>query len=264
MNILSFAQKKQLGEKISMVTCYDYPSASLLAQTDIDCLLVGDSVAMVMHGFESTIHASVEMMWTHTEAVSRAKPKQFIVTDLPFLAHRMGKDAVFTAAKCLLQAGAQALKIEGADQETLAMIKSLVTAGIPIMGHIGLQPQSILSLGQYRVQGRDASEGKALINAAEALQAAGAFALVIECVPAELAAKISRHLQIPCIGIGAGIDTDGQVLVWHDLLGLHLQKLPKFVKQYASLGHEVIKSLNAYHAEVKEVVFPEEKHTYKV
>ena len=264
MNILSFAEKKKQGEKITMVTCYDYSSAVLLGKTEIDCLLVGDSVAMVVHGFDSTIHANMDMMRLHTEAVARAKTSQFMVTDFPFLAHRMGKAEVFLAAKTLLQAGAHALKIEGADQETLGIIQDLVTAGVPVMGHIGLQPQSILSLGHYRVQGREASQAKALLKSAQALVEAGVFSMVIECVPAELAAMISAQVSVPCIGIGAGVDTDGQVLVWHDVLGLNLEKMPKFVKQYGVLGDEVIKSLDAYHLEVKAGVFPEDKYSYAV
>ena len=262
MNILSFADKKKHGEKITMVTCYDYPSAMLIGKTEIDCLLVGDSVAMVVHGFDSTIHANIEMMRLHTAAVSRAKPKQFIITDFPFLAHRMNPSEVFAAAKMLLQAGAKALKIEGADMSTLSVIKDLVRAGVPVMGHIGLQPQSILSLGNYRVQGREASEAQALLKSAEALIEAGVFSIVIECVPSPLAAMITTHVSVPCIGIGAGIDTDGQVLVWHDLLGLNSQKLPKFVKQYGCLGDEIVQSLHAYHSEVKACIFPEEKYTY--
>ena len=264
MNILSFAEKKQQGEKITMVTCYDYPSALLLGQTEIDCLLVGDSLAMVVHGFDSTIHANIEMMRLHTEAVCRAKTAQFVVTDFPFLAHRMGKAAVFLAAKTLLQAGAHALKIEGADAKTLDLIQDLVTAGVPVMGHIGLQPQSILSLGRYSVQGREENAADALLKSAQALVEAGVFSMVIECVPAQLAAMISAQVSVPCIGIGAGVDVDGQVLVWHDFLGLNLQKMPKFVKQYAHLGDEVIQALNAYHAEVKSGVFPEYKHAYGV
>lgn len=262
MNILSFAEKKQKGEKITMVTCYDYSSAMLIGKTNIDCLLVGDSVAMVVHGFDSTIHANMDMMRAHTAAVSRAHTQQFIVTDFPFLAHRMNPSEVFAAAKSLLQAGAHALKIEGADSATLRIIKDLVSAGVPVMGHIGLQPQSILSLGSYRVQGREASEAKALLESAQALIEAGVFSMVIECVPAELAAIISKQVTVPCIGIGAGIDTDGQVLVWHDLLGLNLKKLPKFVKQYAKLGDTVVQSLNAYHQEVKEHIFPEAQYVY--
>ena len=225
MNILSFSKKKISGQKISMVTCYDYPSAKTLASTSIDVALVGDSVAMMVHGLKSTIMATMEMIILHTKAVARGTSVQFIVSDMPFMSHRGSIESTCLHAKDLIQAGAQAIKIEGADEQTLQVIRHLVVAGVPVMGHIGLQPQALLSLGGYKIQGRQQSGAERIFQEAQALQTAGCFAIVLECIPESLAKKITESLDIACIGIGAGRYTDGQVLVWHDLLGLQKQLL---------------------------------------
>ena len=251
MGIQLFQAKKQLQQKISMVTCYDYPSAAMVAKTDIDCVLVGDSVAMVVHGHESTVMATMDMMCLHTEAVKRGIGQQFIVSDMPFLAHRGHLEKAIDAALCLIRAGAMAIKIEGADPYTLSIIQELVAAGVPVMGHLGLLPQTILTMGEYKYQGKDAPSAKKITEDAQKLQDSGCFALVLECIPAALAKDITQNLTIPTIGIGAGKHTDGQVLVWHDLLGFNLNHVPSFVKQYTKVSSDVIKALNEYHHEVE-------------
>lgn len=262
MSIQRFLSKKQSGQKISLVTCYDYPSAKLVAQTNIDCVLVGDSLAMIVHGLPSTVHANIEMMVMHTQAVARGLGKQFLVSDMPFMAHRQSMEHTVSQALRLIHAGAHAIKIEGADAYTCKQIQHLVEGGIPVMGHIGLQPQSVLAYGGYKVQGKLPEQAKKLMDEALRLQQAGCFALVLECIPAELAFEISQQLHIPTIGIGAGVGTDGQVLVWHDMLTLQTELMPKFVKQYHTLGEEIIAALNTYHHEVQEMHFPTEAHSY--
>ena len=262
MNINSFAIKKQNQEKITMLTCYDYPSARIISKSAIDCVLVGDSVAMAVHGHSSTIMATMEMMALHTQAVARGLDKQFLIADLPFLSNRINKGQTIENAKILLQAGANAVKIEGADDDVCLNIKHLVASGIPVMGHIGLTPQAVHQLGGYKVQGKSESQAQELITSAHKLQQAGCFAIVIECVPADLGKKITEQLAIPTIGIGAGQSTDGQVLVWHDLLGLQTEMMPRFVKQYIN-GHDLLlKNINDYAAEVKDGSFPTAKHAY--
>jgi 3-methyl-2-oxobutanoate hydroxymethyltransferase len=262
MSILRFQTKKQSGQKISMVTCYDYPSAVMVAKTAIDCILVGDSVAMTVHGLNSTIHATMEMMVMHTKAVSRGIGKQFLVADLPFMSYRSSLEHTVEHTKSLLQAGAHAVKLEGADDYALTHIRHLVESGAPVMGHIGLQPQSVLTLGGYKIQGKESTQAKKLLQHALKLQEAGCFAIVLECIPSELAAFITRELSIPTIGIGAGIDTDGQVLVWHDLLALQTDFLPKFVKQYQAVGDVVVQALAQYHQEVEGGLFPTLDHSF--
>jgi 3-methyl-2-oxobutanoate hydroxymethyltransferase len=263
MSIQRFQIKKSLQQKISMITCYDYPSAKLVAQSDIDCVLVGDSVAMTVHGYPSTVMATIEMMIFHTQAVARGLGPQFLVADMPFLAHRGSRQRTNDNALRLLQSGAHAVKIEGADSLTCQEIEVLVEAGVPVMGHIGLQPQSVLTLGGYKVQGRGDEQAQKLIEEALRLQFAGCFAIVIECVPAPLAQRITQELHIPTIGIGAGNGTDGQVLVWHDMLGLQQAFLPKFVKQYQTLGVDIVNTLNQYHQEVSNQNFPSVEHVYE-
>lgn len=263
MSIQRFQNKKNQQQKLTMVTCYDYPSARLVAQTDIDCVLVGDSVAMTVHGYPSTTMATIEMMTLHTQAVARGLGSQFLVADMPFLAHRGSRQRTNDNALRLLQAGAHAVKIEGADAFSCQEIAVLVQAGVPVMGHIGLQPQSVLTLGGFKVQGRNDAQAQKIMDEALKLQDAGCFAIVIECVPAQLALHISQQLHIPTIGIGAGPGTDGQVLVWHDLLGLQQEFLPKFVKQYRNLGEDIVKGLQAYHLEVMQNAFPTSEHIYQ-
>ncbi|OGT59280.1 MAG: 3-methyl-2-oxobutanoate hydroxymethyltransferase [Gammaproteobacteria bacterium RIFCSPHIGHO2_12_FULL_43_28] len=261
MNIFSFQQKKEQQEKITMITCYDYTSAKLLSTTTTDCLLVGDSVAMTMHGFKDTIAATMVMMQMHTAAVARGATNKFIVTDLPFLSYRKSLSKSVTAAQQLMQAGANALKLEGVMGNEV-LIKHLSSSGIPIMGHLGLTPQFIHHLGGFKVQGKTEESVKRLKEEALALQAAGCFAIVLECVPAQVAKAITQLLAIPTIGIGAGPETDGQVLVIQDLLGLNPDFKPRFVKAFTN-GHEQLKAgIDAYLQSVKSGEFPQHEHSF--
>ena len=262
MKIHDFKRKKQEHNKISMLTCYDYPSACIIAESNIDCVLVGDSVAMAVHGHETTIMATIEMMVLHTQAVARGLTHQFLISDLPFLSHKISHTHTIEHVKCLLQAGAHAIKIEGADTDTCQTIAYLVKAGVPVMGHIGLTPQSIHQLGGYKVQGKSQEQADSLLQQALDLEQAGCFALVIECVPQQVAKTITEALNIPTIGIGAGSDTDGQVLVWHDMLGLQTSFNPKFVKKYAHGKDLFINALNNYAQQVQQVSFPATEHTF--
>ena len=259
--ITGFHSMKRKAEKISMVTCYDYTAAKILAATDIDCLLVGDSVAMTVHGYESTVAATVDMMEMHTAAVKRGAPQKFIVTDLPFLSYRKSLDEDIAAVQKLMRAGANALKLEGVDGN-IELIKHLTSSGVPVMGHIGLTPQFVHALGGYKVQGKTLAEAERLKREAVQLQDAGCFAIVLECVPAELAAQISRMLDIPTIGIGAGSGTDGQVLVLQDLLGLNTDFKPKFVKHFMRGADMHAMAINLFVKEVKTGVFPHAEHHF--
>lgn len=261
MNILDFQQKKLGKEKITMVTCYDYSSACLLADSEVDCLLVGDSLAMTMHGFQDTLSATLEMMVLHTAAVKRGVGKQFIVADLPFLSYRKSLSETMHATHALMQAGAHAVKLEGA-AGNLETIRYLVESGVPVMGHLGLTPQYVHALGGYRVQGRSDEAADKLWQDAKDLEAAGCFALVLECIPSALAEKITMTLNIPTIGIGAGVVTDGQVLVYQDLLGMNKSFKPKFVKTFLDGCHAIKEAINQYCRDVKKVEFPSHEHTY--
>lgn len=262
MKITDFLRKKQQGEKITMLTCYDYPSARIIAESRLDCVLVGDSVAMAVHGHESTIMANMDMMVLHTQAVARGIKQQLIITDLPFLCHRMSFADTIGNVRRLLQAGAQAIKIEGGDVDTCQTITNLVTAGVPVLGHIGLTPQSICQLGTYKVQGRSDAEAARLRQEAHRLEQAGCSAIVIECVPRQVAQSITEALSIPTIGIGAGAATDGQVLVWHDVLGLQDEFKPRFLKQYAQAKGLLLEGINAYVIQVRESQFPALEHAF--
>ena len=261
MNILEFAKRKNSGKKISMVTCYDHWSARILNTCDVDTLLVGDSLAMVMHGFDSTVHATVDMMATHIAAVRRGAPDKFIVGDMPFLAVRRGLANAMDAVASLMQSGSNCVKIEGA-QGQLEIMSHIVESGVPVMGHLGLKPQSVEALGGHKVQGRNEEEAGKILADAQALQEAGCFALVLECVPAELARLITQRLDIPTIGIGAGNATDGQVLVLHDLLGMDTAFKPRFLRHYANCGETVNAAVNDYHADVLSGAFPCAKEAY--
>lgn len=261
MNIFDFYRKKEKKQKISMVTCYDYTSARILSETSIDCLLVGDSVAMTMHGFKDTLSATLSMMALHTAAVARASTNKFIISDLPFLSYRKSLSQSVSASQALLRAGANAIKIEGAGGNETT-IKHLTESGVPVMGHLGLTPQFIHLLGGYRIQGKTEESAEKLKQDALLLQQCGCFALVLECVPALLAKEITHLLSIPTIGIGAGPYTDGQVLVFQDLLGLNLDFKPKFVKQFFN-GKEIIKnSIEKYNDEVQTGEFPQNEHCF--
>ncbi len=252
---------KDQGEKISMVTCYSHWSAKLVSQSLVDCVLVGDSVAMVVHGHPNTISATLSMMATHTEAVARGLTKKLLITDMPFLAHKRGLDKAVDAACLLMQKGAHGIKIEGAGQN-IPLISHLVEGGVPVMGHLGLTLQSVHQLGGAKVQGRSPQKAQQLLEDALQLEDAGCFALVLECIPPALAKKVTDALSIPTIGIGAGPYTSGQVLVTHDLLGLNPDFQPKFLKTYAPGASLIKNSLDTYHQEVRQKAFPQSNHCY--
>lgn len=255
MSIDLFQRCKEQNKKITMITCYDYSSAKIVAATDVQCILVGDSVAMVIHGFDSTLPADIPMMRLHTAAVARGAKNKFIIADMPFCSYRKSLADTIEGAQQLMQAGAHAVKLEGAIGN-LEIISHLVHSGIPVMGHLGLTPQSIHVLGGFKVQGRNQSQADHLKKQALQLQEAGCFSLVLECVPATIAQEISQTLTIPTIGIGAGPNTDGQVLVYQDLLGLNPTFTPKFLKRYLN-GFEILQSaIQKYHTEVNEQHFP--------
>ena len=261
MNILEVASRKADGKKISMVTCYDHWSAKLLNTTDVDTLLVGDSLAMVMHGFDSTVHATVDMMATHVAAVRRGAPDKFVIGDMPFLSVRKGLQPAMDAVTALMQAGANCVKIEGA-QGHLDIVEHIVESGVPVMGHLGLTPQSVEAFGGHKVQGKGEEAGAQVLEDAKALQERGCFALVLECVPQQLGQRVTDSLDIPVIGIGAGPNTDGQVLVLQDMLGMDLGFKPKFLRHYLQ-GQEVLgDALQRFHADVVNGEFPAPEESY--
>jgi len=256
-----FTQKKQAQEKTAVLTCYDYTTAKILNDSTLDALLVGDSLAMTMHGFKDTVMATLTMMELHTAAVSRGAKDKFIISDLPFLSYRKSLSQSVSAAETLMRAGAHALKLEGA-AGNLTLISHLVESGIPVMGHLGLTPQFVHVLGGYKVQGKTVAAAERLKQDALALQEAGCFALVLECIPAPLAKEMTQLLNIATIGIGAGSDTDGQVLVLQDLLGLNLDFKAKFVKHFLSGSQLLSESVNQYVQSVKQREFPSYEHCY--
>ena len=262
MNVQTFAQRKQQQQKISMVTCYDHWSAQILNKTDIDCLLVGDSLAVVMYGFESTVHATTDMMALHVGAVARGAPNKFIIADMPFLTCSKGVRYAMDTVQRLMQAGAHAVKVEG-DAHQVDIIRHIVEAGVPVMGHLGLTPQSIHNLGGHRVQGKDEANAAKTAESARRLEDAGCFALVLECVPTRLGGCVSQALKIPTIGIGAGPHTDGQVLVLQDLLGVNPEFKPKFLRQYASGNSVIGDAVNHFHGDVVAGNFPTAAESYR-
>lgn len=263
MNILELPEWKKKNHKITMVTCYDAWSAKILAQTEIDFLLVGDSAAMVMHGHEDTLPATVEMLAAHVRAVKTGAPKKFVIADLPFLSYRSDLKSNIEAVLKLMQAGAQAVKLEGFDDDTGRLVQHLVRSGVPVMGHLGLTPQSVHAFGGFKVQGRGDTAARQILEQARGLEAAGCFSVVLECVPQVLAGEITSMLKIPTIGIGAGRDCDGQVLVLQDLLGLSVGFRPKFVRPYMN-GAEMIRSaIEAYRQDVLNGAFPSAQESYE-
>lgn len=261
MNIFDFYKKKEKGQKISMITCYDYTSARILSQTSVDCLLVGDSVAMTIHGFKDTISATLPMMCMHTAAVSRGAGDKFIVGDMPFLSYRSSMAQSVAAVQQLMQSGAHAIKLEGA-AGNLKLVKHLVESGVPMIGHLGLTPQLLHSFGGYKVQGKTQKSAQKIHEDALALQEAGCFAVVLEGVPTMLAKTITESLMIPTIGIGAGRYTDGQVLVFQDLLGLNLDFKPKFVRAFIE-GHEhFTHGIETFISAIQSGEFPNDAHSY--
>jgi 3-methyl-2-oxobutanoate hydroxymethyltransferase len=244
------------------VTCYDFWSAKTLNETDVDLLLVGDSLAMVVYGHSDTTKATMPMMISHVEAVRRGAPDKFIVGDMPFLSFRKSIDHSLEAAGDLIRAGANAVKLEGA-LGNLELVERMVGSGIPVMGHLGLTPQFVNAFGGFKVQGKSKEAQAQLIQDALNLEKAGAFSLVLECIPSQLAREVSESLKIPVIGIGAGIDCDGQVLVLHDLMGFTQGKKPKFVRVFAE-GAEVLKAgVNQFCEAVREKSYPSVKESYE-
>ncbi len=260
--ILDFAPMKERGEKISVVTAYDFSFARLFDEAGVDMLLVGDSLGSVIAGEPNTLGVTMEQMEYHVRAVARGRRNAFLVGDMPFLSYQASNEDAVRNAGRLLQAGAEAVKVEGGEA-WLDTIHRIIRADIPVMGHLGLTPQSIHRMGGFKVQGRDEKQRQAILRDAKLLEEAGVFALVLEGVPASLAAEVSKSLRIPTIGIGAGVDCDGQVLVSYDLLGLFGEFTPKFVKRYANLGDAVREAVESYVREVREGAFPGGEHSFK-
>ena len=262
MNVLDFQKMKDEGRKISMVTCYDYSSARAVAESSVDCILVGDSLAMTMHGHPNTLSATTAMMALHTAAVARGAPSKFIVADLPFLSYRKGLKEAMDSVHELMSAGAHAVKLEGVRGHA-EIVRHIVDSGVPVMGHLGLTPQSVNLLGGMRVQARTDPEVDLLASQARELEEAGCFSLVLECVPSEAARKVTDLLKIPTIGIGAGPRVSGQVLVYQDLLGLNPGFKPRFLRTYANAFEVILDALDAYDRDVKGGKFPSESESYE-
>ena len=253
---------KRKGEKIAMLTAYDYPTALIVDEAGVDIILVGDSLGMVILGYDSTLPVTMDEMIHHTKAVSRAVKHAMVVGDMPFMSYQVSaEDALYNAARFLQEAGAQGVKMEGG-REVAEITRRITSAGIPVMAHLGLTPQSVHKFGGYKVQGKEDASAKRIIEDAKLLEEAGAFSLVLECVPATLAKAVTESLTIPTIGIGAGVDCDGQVLVLHDMLGMFEKFIPKFVKTYAKLNVQMKESIQQYIDEVKRSIFPEKKHSF--
>jgi 3-methyl-2-oxobutanoate hydroxymethyltransferase len=254
---------KAAGKKLSSITCYDSAFARLIDDTGVDIVLVGDSLGNVMLGHDTTIPVTMDDMVHHTAAVARVLTKPFLCADMPFLSYHLSTEqALANAGRLIQEGGAQGVKLEGG-RSILPQVKALIAAGIPVMGHLGLTPQSVHAMGGYRVQGRGGSEAKALLEDAKALEDAGVFALVLELVPMALAARVTKALAVPTIGIGAGPNCDGQILVLHDILGFDEEFQPKFLKRYAALGKTVKDALKAYDRDVKAGAFPTEEQAFK-
>lgn len=261
MNTLDFKKYKEQNKAISMITCYDSWSAAIIEESQLDCILVGDSLAMTMHGQDSTIPADTDLMALHTAAVRKGAPTSFIVGDMPFLSFRKGLVPAMETVEKLMRAGANAVKLEGIDGHS-DIIRHIVKSGVPLMGHIGLTPQSVNQLGGYKVQGKTDEKAKQLMEDALALEDAGCFAIVLECIPESIGKLISEKLSIPTIGIGAGNGCDGQVLVLQDMLGLNNKFQPKFVRTFMEGFNTIKNALNEYDDVVKERSFPSKKESY--
>lgn len=262
--ILDFKKAKENNERISMLTAYDYSSAKLIDEAGIDAILIGDSLGMVSLGYEDTLSVTMEDMIHHTKAVARATKNALVVADLPFMSYQTSVyDAVYNAGRLIKEGRAHAVKLEGGI-EMCDRIEAIVKSSIPVMAHIGLTPQSVNALGGFKVQGKNEKAAKALIEAAKAVEKAGAFAVVLECVPAKLAEIVTKELNIPTIGIGAGAQCDGQVLVYQDMIGMFSGFTPKFVKKYANIGDMMKEAFEEYNKEVKNGSFPSQEHTFKI
>lgn len=262
--VLTFKKAKEDKNKISMLTAYDYTTAKLVDQAGINSILVGDSLGMTMLGYEDTLSVTMEDMIHHTKAVARGAKNALVIGDMPFMSYNTGiRDAIINAGRLMSEGRANAVKLEGG-VEMKEVIKAIVDANIPVCAHIGLTPQSINSLGGFKVQGKNLESAKKLIADAKAVQEAGAFAVVLECVPEKLATRITQMLDIPTIGIGAGAGCDGQVLVYQDMLGMYSDFKPKFVKHFGTIGEEMDKAFKLYDQEVKNSNFPSQEHNFSI
>ncbi len=262
ITINDFLKKKQDKKKITMLTAYDYPFAKMVDEAGIDAILVGDSLAMVVQGLENTLPVTMDEMIYHTKMVVRAASRAMVIGDMPYLSYQTSiTDALRNAGRFLKEGGAQGVKLEGG-REVEDIVKALTKAEIPVLAHIGLTPQAIHRMGGYKVQGKTDEAARKLIEDAKLLEEAGAFAILLEAIPSELAARITADLAIPTIGIGAGPSCDGQILVLHDVLGLFERFLPKFAKRYVNLKEEAVKSLRQYKEEVEKGAFPGKEHSF--
>ncbi|MBW2609587.1 MAG: 3-methyl-2-oxobutanoate hydroxymethyltransferase [Deltaproteobacteria bacterium] len=262
VTIAELQQKKENGQKITMMTAYDYPTAGLVDQAGIDTILVGDSLGMVMLGYDSTVPVTMDEMIHHCKAVTRGAKNSFIIGDMPFMSYQINAEqAVENAGRFIKEAACDSVKLEGGS-EMAPIVNAVVRAGIPVCAHIGLTPQTATMLSGFKVQGKDAESAKKLIKSAKDLEDAGAFMIVMECIPDFLGKKITKDLKIPTIGIGAGTDCDGQVLVYHDLVGLFERFTPKFVKQYINLSPMIREALIQFKAEVENGTFPGPEHIF--
>ncbi len=261
--IIQFFHSKKNKEKISIVTCYDASFSRIVSISNIDVILVGDSLGMVVQGHDSTLPVTLDEMIYHTKSVKRGSGEKYIITDLPFLSYQTSLESALTSAgRVMKESGADAVKIEGGGKRNLEIIQTLTEIGVPVMGHLGLTPQSYQVLGGYRVQGKDSKDADKILEDAIEMERAGAFSIVLEMVPEELGEKISKALQISTIGIGAGSKTDGQVLVLYDLLGMNPHFSPKFLKKFSNLAETIEIALNQYSLEVKKNVFPAKENSF--
>jgi len=263
ITIPDLKKMKEAGQKITMLTAYDYPLASALDQAGIDAILVGDSVGNVVLGYDSTVPVTMEEMLHHTKAVRRGVKYALLIGDMPFMSFNVSvEEAIRNAGRFMKEAGCDAVKLESASEEVIKTTKAIVDAGIPVQGHLGLTPQTASMLGGMKVQGKDKDTAQKIVDSAVALEEAGAFSIVLECVPDKLAQEITRKVKIPVIGIGAGVYCDGQVLVTHDMLGLYERFTPKFVKKYAELSKDIKEAAGKYIEEVKKGSFPDKEHSF--
>ena len=255
-------RKMKGNEKITMITAYDYPTAKIVDEAGIDSILVGDSLGMTILGYDSTVYVTMDDMLHHTKAVTRGASRALVIADMPFLSYNTGeRDALINAGRLISEGGAGAVKLEGG-KRVCPVIKAMTDAGIPVCGHIGLTPQSVLQFGGNFIQGKTDETAQRLIDDAKALEEAGVFAIVAECVPHGLGKMITESVSVPVIGIGAGVDCDGQVLVIHDLIGMYQGRTPSFVKQYAQVNPIISDAVSSYVNDVKQSVFPDEEHWF--
>ncbi|MFC1548448.1 3-methyl-2-oxobutanoate hydroxymethyltransferase [Candidatus Omnitrophota bacterium] len=262
VTVLDFQRKKDIGEKITMLTAYDYLMAKFIDSADIDAVLVGDSLGMVALGYDSTVSVTMEEMIHHSKAARRGVKRAFLIGDMPFMSYQpSNEDAARNAGRFVKEAGCEAVKVEGGE-EICPRIKAILDAGIPVLGHIGLTPQSVNKLGGYKVQGKDEESARKLMEDAVLLERSGCFAIILECVPAELARRITEKLKIPTIGIGAGKYCDGQVLVTHDMVGFFDKFTPKFVKKYACIKDSIQEAIESFRRETETEIFPDDEHSF--